>query len=1575
MTIKRNLATTAGLFLLLNTVLGSYASATSLPAIEAALAGPVPVELPTAPAWGHFVDSYKNNNSDNKTVASNPSIGVLSQFLELWTPGSAWDNGTKLNNAVLDANIQKNIDIAAKRTQAEADQAYYDDRRKQSYSAIDGLGALADVYREKAGATTTINDIPADATTTKYDDGGTDAGDPNAELGRIVTLVKTLRGNYSSTTPAKNFYSYKRPFRWADTSIIVPTLVPAMSKTPETDGGFPSGHTNASYLSAFAMAYAVPERFQELLTRASELGNSRIVAGMHSPFDVMGGRVMATALSAAILADPDNAAVKQAAYDEAHTKLLTQSGTAEDRFGDYAKNKAQFTERLTYGFSQIGETTKPVTVPKGAEVLLETRLPYLDSNQRREVLATTGLPSGYPLLDDPEGWGRLNLFAAADGYGAFSGDVTVTMDAAKGGFHAQDHWRNNISGTGKLTKAGSGTLELQGINTYAGGTVVSGGTLEGESATAFGTGDVTVTEGTLAEEVAGTMTIGGNYEQAAAGTLELNVGSVSDVLEVKGTVKADGKLRLVFTDSYVPGNETITILTHGQDKRTGEFSAVETVGLPDGYKATLNYLSDRIEVDIDNGTAPAWGYVVDTYKTNQAVNTTVEGNAAIGLLSGFLKLWTPGTSWDNGTKLNSAVLDANIQKVVDMAAARTKAQADQAYYDDRRKQSYGAIEGLGSLTDVYREKAGATTTINDIPADATTKKYDDGGTDAGDPNAELGRMVTLVKTLRGNYSSTNPAKGFYQYMRPFRWANDTSIIVPTLVPAMSSTPATDGGFPSGHTNASYLSAFAMAYAVPERFQELLTRASEMGNSRVLAGMHSPLDVIGGRVMATALSAAILADPDNAAVKQAAYEEAHAKLLTLTGTAEDRFADYAKNKTQFTERLTYGFGQIGDTTKAMNVPKGAEVLLETRLPYLDRAQRRAVLATTGLPSGYPVLDDPEGWGRLNLFAAADGYGAFNSDVTVTMDAAKGGFHALDQWRNNISGAGKLTKAGSGTLKLQGSNSYAGGTVVNDGSLAGESATAFGTGDMAVNAGTLIEQVAGKLTIGGSYAQAAEGALELNVGSATDVLEVKGALKADGKLRLKFASGYVPADGTYTLITHANGQRTGEFAAVETTGLPKGYTAAVNYQADAIKVVIDDGVSSTPSPSNPTAPVVTTPAADSAITGDANGQTLTVKVAADAAGKASAEVQDAQVNALLDKVNALTGDNLRAELKIEAGAEAKSVGITLTKAAIGKLADSKAKTVEVTTPFGIIALDKAVLEALEKTAGDKVRIELGSAGTATLSSEASSLVGTRPVVNVIIQSGATDLTSFDGSHVEIRIPYQPAQGEDVNAIVVSYIDANGKAQILTNSSYNQTAGQVIFTTDHLSTYAVSYNKMSFSDTTNHWASSYITYLSARGIASGSGNGLFAPNAEITRAEFAKMLAGIANVDVSGYTTSTFSDVQTGDWHLPYVAWAAEQNIVQGNKKQQFQPNARISREEMAVMLKRFADASGVALPTSGGAGSFADQARISAWAVEAVSALSQAGLVAGKGNGKFDPQGGATRAEAAKVVAALVQEMTK
>jgi autotransporter-associated beta strand protein len=136
------------------------------------------------------------------------------------------------------------------------------------------------------------------------------------------------------------------------------------------------------------------------------------------------------------------------------------------------------------------------------------------------VRRSTALPSGYVLLDGFEQWGRLDLFAAADGYGAFDTDVTVTLDAAAGGFSAADAWRNDIDGRGGLTKRGTGTLTLTGRNRYAGGTVLAQGTLVAGGEDALGHGDVRITDGTL--RMARRLRVRGAYAQDA-GTVEITL--------------------------------------------------------------------------------------------------------------------------------------------------------------------------------------------------------------------------------------------------------------------------------------------------------------------------------------------------------------------------------------------------------------------------------------------------------------------------------------------------------------------------------------------------------------------------------------------------------------------------------------------------------------------------------------------------------------------------------------------------------------------------------------------------------------------------------------------------------------------------------------------------------------------------------------------------------------------------------------------------------------------------------------------------------------------------------------------
>jgi autotransporter-associated beta strand protein len=588
-------------------------------------------------------------------------------------------------------------------------------------------------------------------------------------------------------------------------------------------------------------------------------------------------------------------------------------------------------------------------------------------------------------------------------------------------------------------------------------------------------------------------------------------------------------------------------------------------------------------------TAP---FFVDDYRTNVSGNLTADTNAAVRILAGMRKLWQTGTAWNTGRVLDEAALRANLRYCVRVTSHRSAAAEARAFIQDRQHQSYAVISGLGPLSAAYKTGALAVTSITTAPTGTPATKIDDAvpadapagsAIGAGSPTSALGQVVTLVNTVRGPFSSGNPSKAAYQYPRPWRMnaagqVVDTGAVdelgfpiydspvtvVPQLLRQRSTTPADDGGFPSGHTNAFHLAALAFAYAVPERFQELVTAAFDLAETRIVAGMHSPADVIGGRVLATALAAAILNDPANASLKAAARAQALAYFQAQAGSADlvefahrpdstDAYASRSRNKQIITPKLTYGLPRARSSA-SMTVPAGAEVLLETRQPYLSAAQRREVLRTTALEAGWPLLDGPENWGRLNLFAAADGYGAFDQDVAVSLDAsagvlaaagglAAGGLAAADTWRNDICGRGALTLTGTGALTLTGHNSYRGGTTVAGGTLIAASPSALGRGDVVITAGAL--RVAAPLRLTASYRQPS-GTLAATVSSHCrgTLIEVDGdaALGAQSVLEIQGEAG---RDLTVLRARRLSG-RFGRVVA------PAGHRATVTYSRTAVTV---------------------------------------------------------------------------------------------------------------------------------------------------------------------------------------------------------------------------------------------------------------------------------------------------------------------------------------------------------------------------------------------------------------------------------------
>ncbi|WP_198667392.1 phosphatase PAP2 family protein, partial [Glycomyces dulcitolivorans] len=586
-----------------------------------------------------FVDDYLTNTTANQTPETNAAIRILTGFQELWETGDAWNTGAPADTRALKSNLRHCAEVTAERTVGAAKQSFVFDRQSQSFSAIGGLGPLADLYRAGAKAVTSITGAPdgvpagpvSDAVPPGSPEGAAiGAGSTASDLGKVAELVNTLRGPHASTVPSKVAYQYPRPWRMNEDSAVVetggipvlgvpaydsevevaPQLLRQRGASPADDGGFPSGHTNAAYLAAYALAYAVPERFQELLARAGDVGDSRIVGGMHSPVDVMAGRVLATAFAAAVLYDDAYAELRAAARDQALAYFTAATGAEDlyawahregldtDPYADRAANKAAWTSRLTYFLDRDGEDAE-MTVPKGAEALLETRLPYLDADQRREVLRTTALASGYALMEGPEQWGRLDLFAAADGYGRFDDDVTVNLDASEGGFSASDVWRNDIGGDGSLTKTGTGMLALAGDNDFDGGVSVEDGVLRVLSATALGDGDVAVEGGALELDPAAGKVKADRGLRVSGAALRITLGdSGSAVLKVGRTFTAEdgATLELALDVQHPPvAGETYTVIEAKTVK--GEFASV-ALDLA-GYTAVAEYTGKKVKVRIE----------------------------------------------------------------------------------------------------------------------------------------------------------------------------------------------------------------------------------------------------------------------------------------------------------------------------------------------------------------------------------------------------------------------------------------------------------------------------------------------------------------------------------------------------------------------------------------------------------------------------------------------------------------------------------------------------------------------------------------------------------------------------------------------------------------------------------------------------------------------------------------------------------------------------------------------------------------------------------------------------------------
>ncbi|MDO7908642.1 S-layer homology domain-containing protein [Paenibacillus sp. JX-17] len=193
---------------------------------------------------------------------------------------------------------------------------------------------------------------------------------------------------------------------------------------------------------------------------------------------------------------------------------------------------------------------------------------------------------------------------------------------------------------------------------------------------------------------------------------------------------------------------------------------------------------------------------------------------------------------------------------------------------------------------------------------------------------------------------------------------------------------------------------------------------------------------------------------------------------------------------------------------------------------------------------------------------------------------------------------------------------------------------------------------------------------------------------------------------------------------------------------------------------------------------------------------------------------------------------------------------------------------------------------------------------------------------------------------------------------------------------STYTVVWHPLEFEDVETHWAKSAVNDMGSRMIVTGTTEGIFMPDQDITRAEFAAIMVRGLGVKLESGSTS-FADISSSSWYAGAVETAYQYHLIQGFEDGTFRPNDKITREQAMKMIAQAMEVTGLSsklstVDTKLLLNAFTDAEQVSAWAKSGLVNSLQGGLVSGRNEGKLAPKDNITRAEVAVLIQRLLQK---
>ena len=278
----------------------------------------------------------------------------------------------------------------------------------------------------------------------------------------------------------------------------------------------------------------------------------------------------------------------------------------------------------------------------------------------------------------------------------------------------------------------------------------------------------------------------------------------------------------------------------------------------------------------------------------------------------------------------------------------------------------------------------------------------------------------------------------------------------------------------------------------------------------------------------------------------------------------------------------------------------------------------------------------------------------------------------------------------------------------------------------------------------------------------------------------------------------------------------------------------------------------------------------------------------------------------------------------------------------------------------------------------------LTVSRDSAGIVTVTVTADVTTYD-ENWNASVSRDPVAGVTLTVDGVEYVtdetgsavlsaDASAKAQVTVQAEKKAESGvpQVIrlapgYTLDLTAQETPA--QPVFSDVAEGlWYTPYVLDMAGRGAVTGFPDGTFRPTGAVTHTQIINILYQLSGGEPVNFAMP-FSDVAEGLWYTEAVRWAASQKIVTGFEDGSFQPDANVTRQDLAVMLVRYQQAAGIELSQEGAAPAFRDNEQIAAYAAEAIYVLQKAGVVNGA-DGKFNPTATASRGELCKMLSGLV-----